>query len=141
MEKEMLQTKSPYPKDSRSLNTSLRFVDLPFLIEKMKLSHSWAKGDLNAMILLKSPDKQVVLTALHEGTKISSFQSNDSVTFQIIEGKLMFHTRKESITLDKGQLLTLHDNIKYSLITREETVLLLTIANGTLQPAGFQMPW
>jgi quercetin dioxygenase-like cupin family protein len=140
MEKEMLKTESPYLRDSRSLNTSLRFIDLPFLIGKMKLSHSWATGELNAMILLKSPDKKIVLTTLHEGTEISSFQSNDSVTFQIIEGKLMFHTRKESITLDKGQLLTLHDNIKYSLTTREETVLLLTIANGTLQPAGFQMP-
>lgn len=73
-----------------------------------------------------------MLTALHDGTEIQSFQSNDSITFQIIEGKLMFHTRKESVTLDKGQLLTLHENIKYSL-TSKETVLLLTIASGALQ--------
>jgi quercetin dioxygenase-like cupin family protein len=117
------------------MDSSLRSYDLPVLIEKMKHSHTWAKGELNAMILLNSPDKQIVLTALHEGTEINSFQSNDSITFQIIEGKLKFHTRKESVTLDKGQLLTLQDNIKYSLKTREETVLLLTIANGTLQPA------
>jgi len=45
----------------------------------------------------------------------------------------MFHTRKESVTLDKGQLLTLHENIKYSLTSKEETVLLLTIASGVLQ--------
>ena len=87
------------------------------------------------MILLKSPDKQIVLTALHEGTEINSFQSNDSITFQIIEGKLKFQTRKESVTLNKGQLLTLHENIKYSLTTSEETVFLLTIANSTLKQA------
>ena len=86
------------------------------------------------MILLKSPGKQIVLTALHEGTEINSYQSNDSITLQIIEGKLRFQTRKESITLDKGQLLTLHENIKYSLSTMEETVFLLTIANGILKP-------
>jgi quercetin dioxygenase-like cupin family protein len=115
---------------------SVHTFDLPALIERMKHSHSWAKGELNAMILLKSPDKQIVLTALHEGTKISSFQSSDSITFQIIEGKLRFHTRKESLTIDKGQLLTLHENIKYSLTSRKETVFLLTIANGILsQPA------
>ena len=110
--------------------------DLPTLIEKMKQSQSWAKGELNAMILLKNPDKQIVLTALHEGTEIQSFQSNDSITFQIIEGKVKLHTPKESVLLDQGQLLTLHENIKYSLTTNEESVLLLTIANNTLQPAG-----
>ena len=83
------------------------------------------------MILLNSRDKQLLLTALHEGTEIESFQSNDSITFQIIEGKLSFHTRKESVTLDTGQLLTLREKIRYRLTSREETVFLLTIANGT----------
>ncbi len=135
MEIETLNTKPPIPKDNRSLNSSLFSFDLPILIENMKHSHTWEKGELNAMILLKSPGKQIVLTALHEGTEINSFQSNDSITFQIIEGELKFHARKESVTLNKGQLLTLHENIKYSLTTMEETVFLLTIANGTLQPA------
>jgi quercetin dioxygenase-like cupin family protein len=91
------------------------------------------KGELNAMVLLKSPVKQILLTALHGGTEIKSYQADDSITLQIIEGKLKFHTRKESITLDEGQLLTLHENIKYSLSTREETVFLLTIANSSLR--------
>lgn len=132
---ETLNTKPAFRKNNRSFNASLHTFDLPALIQKMKLSYSWAKGELNAMILLKRPDKQIVLTTLHEDTEIISFQSDDSITFQIIEGKLWFHTQKESITLNKGQLLTLHENIKYSLTTREETVLLLTIARGTLQPA------
>jgi quercetin dioxygenase-like cupin family protein len=108
----------------------LRLFDLPSLIEKLK--HTWTKGELNAMILLKRPDKQIVLTALRSGTEISSFQSGDSVTFHIIEGKLMFHTRKKTILLDKGQMLTLHENIEYKLTSREETVYLLTIAKNEL---------
>jgi quercetin dioxygenase-like cupin family protein len=131
MEKETLKTKVPLAKEKRSQNASLLTFDLPALIEKMKQSDTWAQGEFNAMVLLKSPDKQIVLTALHEGTEIKSFQSNDLITFQIIEGKVKFHTRKESVILDKGQLLTLHENIKYKLITKEETVFLLTIANGT----------
>ena len=130
----MWKTKAPLRGDSTSLNVSLRTFDLPGLIKKMKNSHAWAKGELNAMILLKNPFKQIVLTALHEGTAINSFQSNDSITFQIIEGKLKFHTQEESVTLEKFQLLTLHENIKYSLTSKEETVFLLTIANGALQP-------
>ena len=131
MEKETLKTKVPLAKEKRSQNASLLTFDLPALIEKMKQSDTWAQGEFNAMVLLKSPDKQIVLTALHEGTEIKSFQSNDLITFQIIEGKVKFHTRKESVILDKGQLLTLQENIKYKLITKEETVFLLTIANGT----------
>jgi len=135
MGKVTLGTKPPLRMDNSALNTSLFAFDLPTLIENMKHSHSWAKGELNAMILLKSPGKQILLTALHGGTEINAYQSNDSITLQTIEGKLRFQTRRESITIDKGQLLTLHENIKYSLTTREETVFLLTIANGTLRPA------
>jgi quercetin dioxygenase-like cupin family protein len=135
MEIETLNTKAPFSKDGRSFNSSLLSFDLSALIENMKHSYSWAKGELNAMILLKSPDKQIVLTALHENTEVNSFQSDDSITFQIIEGKLKLHVRKESITIDKGQLLTLHENIKYSLTAVEETVFLLTIAKGTFKKA------
>lgn len=135
MEIETLTIKSPHPKENRSLDASLLTFDLPNIIEIMKHSHTWTNGELNALILLKSPIKQIVLTALHEGTEIKSFQSNDSVTFQIIEGELKFHTRKESVILDKGKLLTLQEKVKYSLTSREDTVFLLTIADGTLQPA------
>ena len=129
---EILLTKPPLPKENRSLNSSLLTFDLPALIENIKHSHIWTKGELNAMILLKSPDKQIVLTALHKGTEISSFHSGDSITFHIIEGKLKFHTQKKSVTLDKGQLLTLHEKTNYRLTSREETVFLLTITNNAI---------
>lgn len=130
MEKESLKTNSCFYEPQRPFDLSSFTFDLPTIIENMKHSSTWAEGELNAMILYKRPEKQIVLTALHEGTKIDSFQANDSVTFQIIEGKLKFHTINESITLKRGQLLALHENIKYSLTSGEETVFLLTIDNG-----------
>jgi quercetin dioxygenase-like cupin family protein len=131
MEIETLRTEPSFSDKKGSDNSSLFMFDLPTLIAKMKCSNSWLNGELNAMILLKSPCKQIVLTALQKGTEISSFQSHDFITLQILEGKLKFHTRKESVTLDQGQLLTLQENIKYGLTTREETVFLLTIAKST----------
>jgi len=130
MEKETYKANYLVHKENSSINPSLLLFDLPVLVERLKLKRGWAKGELNSLILLKTPDKQIVLTALHDKTKIESFQSNESITFQVIEGKLTFHTRKESVTLDSGQLLTLHENLQYSLTTKEETVLLLTITNG-----------
>jgi len=130
-EREILE-KHPFPPpENRTPDASLFYFDLPSLIEMMKHSHTWAQGELNAMVLLKRQDKQIVLTALHEGTEIISYQSEDSVTFQIIEGRINFHTRKETVILDKDRKFTLYDNIKYSLETKEETVLLLTIITRT----------
>jgi hypothetical protein len=105
--------------------------DLTLLIGKLKQSHSWARGELNNMILLNSPEKQIVLTALHEKTEVESFQESDSISFQIIEGELRFNTRQESLLLKEGQLLTLSEKVKYSFTTDAETVLLLTILNYT----------
>jgi hypothetical protein len=109
--------------------------DLPLFIGKLKQSHSWGRGELNNMILLNSPEKQIVLTALHEKTEVESFQESDSISFQIIEGELRFSTRQKSLLLKEGQLLTLSEKVNYSFTTEEETVLLLTILNNTAKVA------
>lgn len=120
-------------KDNLSCSPSLLMFDLPTLVDTMRHKQSWVNGELNAMILLKTPNKQIILTVMPNGTEIESFQSNDSITFQILEGQAIFHTRKESVILDKGQLLTLRENTKYSLTSMEDTALLLTITSGVLQ--------
>lgn len=135
MEIETLKTSLPLTKNSRSSDCTLLGFNLPSLIATMKQSYTWANGELNALILLKSPHKQIVLTAMHKGTEVESFQSNDSITFQIIEGKLKFHIRKDTVTLNEGQLMTLDENIKYSLTTEEETVFLLTISDNVAKPS------
>ena len=131
MEKQPLKTRPAHKKINGSLSTLLRAFDLPILIEKLKSTPTWTQGELNAMVLMKSPAKQIVLTALHAGTEIKSFQSSDSVTFQIIEGRVYFHTQRGSVILDTGQMLLFQEKTKYSLTTAEDTVLLLTIAKST----------
>jgi hypothetical protein len=133
MDKESLKSGAPFFKDLSSLNMELLTYDLPKLIAGMKHKHNWAEEEPDSMILLNCLDKKVVLIVLHKGTGFRSFQSSESVTFQIIEGALAFHSRKESVILEKGQFLTLHEKIDYTLQTNEETVFLLTIANGDLQ--------
>jgi hypothetical protein len=127
----MFKIKSPAQAETRPSDATLLSFDLPDLIKRMKHSPSWAKGDLNAMILMKNPERQIVLAALHGGTEINSLQSADSVTVQVVEGALTFRTRKEAAILDTGQLMALYEKINYSLSTNEDTVILLTISNGT----------
>lgn len=105
-------------------------LNTPTLVKKLKNSSNWAKGNLDAIVILKRPDKQIVITAVHNGTEIKSFHSGDSITFHIIEGKLVFHTQKKSIVLNEGRLFTLYENIKYKLISRGDTVFILTITKN-----------
>ena len=133
---ETLKLNQPHIRNHKSSGCSLLAFDLPSLIATMKHSDTWANGELNALILLKSPEKQIILTAMHEGTEIESFQSNDSITFQIIEGRLKFHLRKDTVTLNEGQLMTLDENINYRLSSQVETVFLLTISDAFARPSA-----
>ncbi len=126
---------STVPEDAPLIAPSSVRQDLPRLIRNMKLSRTWAGGDLNSMILLKGSGKNVVLLALHEGTEIVSYQENDSITFQIIEGSLKFNTRSTTAALGMGQVLTLSDKVRYRLTASEETVLLLSIAKDSTRNA------
>jgi hypothetical protein len=135
METARLITNSDTPGFPVTRFSPLLHPDIKTLIRNIKHSRAWAQGDQNAMFRLKHSGKHVVLAALHEGTDIISYQSNDSITFQIIEGSLRFNSRKASATLAMGQVLTLNGRIKYRLTTSEETVLLLSIAKDTLRRA------
>jgi len=104
--------------------------DLPSLIATMKQSSSWSNGELYSKVLLKNSVEQVIFTAIHDGTEIESFQSNDSVTFRIIEGKLELHVLEDSISIKKDQFMTLKQHINYRLTSGEETIFLLTVSNG-----------
>jgi quercetin dioxygenase-like cupin family protein len=103
--------------------------DIPTLVENVKQIHTWKGGNLNAIILLKNTDKSVVLTSLHEGTEINSFQSNEAIVLQILEGRIKFYTNSNSATLEKGHLLTLHEKIKYRIKSLEKSVFILTVMN------------
>jgi quercetin dioxygenase-like cupin family protein len=108
------------------LSPSSLTYDLPRLIGIMKREPKWEKGELNTMILLKSPQKKIMLTIMHKGTEVVSYQSGKSLTLQIAEGKLNLHLKSESVILKGGELFTILENVKYSFESLEDTVFLLT---------------
>lgn len=131
MLKESLKAKSPR-KMKKSFMASLNTFNLLTLIEKMKHKPTLHSGDLHSMVLLNSPDKQIVLTAFDKGTEINSFQENEQMILQVIWGKLKFHTHEKSLTLSRGGLLTIRKKKPYILTTGEKTVFLLTLISGSL---------
>jgi hypothetical protein len=100
--------------------------DIPSLIEILKQDPSWSKKELSTMVLLKSPVKNIVLTLLPAGTEIKSVQLNDTITYKVLEGKLKFCIRNESVIVGKGELLMLNEKTKYQFDSLEESAFLLT---------------
>jgi len=132
MEIETLSERKSLTGNIRSAVSSGSGNDLSAIILKMKDNDDWKSGELKSLILLNSPAKKVVLTVMHNRTEVDSFQSGDSVTIQIIEGKMKIQTCQKTIILDKGQLLVLHNKEKFILKTLEESSFILTILTGAL---------
>src|SRR3977135_2202742 len=104
----------------RLLDAPLLSFDLPKAIEKLKEEKSWKMGERNAITLLKSNFMRIVLIALHEQSEINFHQSGNMISVQLLEGKVNFQTRKQSVMLKKGSLLTIHEDMKHTLIAVEE---------------------
>lgn len=137
MEAETIINKKSFGCSGKFVVNSVLPYDMPKLIQNMKKSSGWKNGELVATILLNTPGKQIVLTVLHPDTEIKSFQSGDSVTLQIIEGNIQFHSREETIMLSNGQTFTFYSNINFSLTSHDEvSAFLLTINTGSSAAEG-----
>jgi quercetin dioxygenase-like cupin family protein len=132
-EKTPFITESNTDNNTRLVNNSLNSSDLEVMISHLKQEPSWEEGELKSAILLKSPTKKILLTVLHAGTVISSFQTDDSITFQVIEGMLNLHFRNESFTLNKGEVLIMNEKLKYEINTLEDSAFLMILHQADKQ--------
>jgi mannose-6-phosphate isomerase-like protein (cupin superfamily) len=124
--KENLRTKPFYHYENGQTST----FDVPAIIEDLKKQQNWLNGEISSVILLSSPTIKVLLTLMHEGTEVISYQADDSVTFQVIDGSMILHIGDESILIREGEMLTLDEKLKYSFDAVEETAFLLTLVSG-----------
>ena len=118
-----------------------RFLDDPFLLfdisettGKIKEEDAWKKGDRNAITLLKNPCMRVVLIALKSRAIISFHHSGNLASVQVLEGAANFQSGSNDTLLKKGGLLTLHNDVEHTLVAKEESVVLLTIAMCPADP-------
>ncbi len=125
------KTRSPGTERKILSQNSALLTGLKDSIEKLQNNHSKTRGDISSNILLRTPDKKVVLTAAHDGTEVFSFQSNDSVTIQVFEGILRFDSAGKTEILTKCQFLTLYDNVEFHLTAIGETMFMITISNDS----------
>ncbi len=115
------------PEGDRSIDAALVNIDLPLFIEQIKQESSWKDSDRNAITVFKTNGLRIVLIALHEGAEMARHTANGIISVQVLEGQLQFNTDGQSVELNKGQMLALHERIPHSVQAIKETIFLLTL--------------
>ncbi|HEX2920148.1 MAG TPA: hypothetical protein VHO50_03180 [Bacteroidales bacterium] len=103
------------------------------IISNLKAEKKWTDGELNSVILVNSSSYKVLLTVLHEGSEVITYQANDSITLQIIEGSLLLHLKEEKIALGEGEMITINEKVRYSFDAVEDTAFLLTLVSEEIE--------
>lgn len=127
MEEKFNESTPNRPQGDRPIDSPLLHIDLPALIQQIKKEDAWNKNDRNAITVFKTPGMTIVLVALHAYAEMPTHTADGMISAQVLEGSIKFNTADESLTVNKGQLLTLHAGIPHSILATEETTFLLTV--------------
>ena len=109
-------------------NTPLVEMDLNTYISQIKQQTSWPVSDRDSVTIFKSENMRIVLIGLRENAVIKTHSANGIISVQILEGKIHFTTEQKTVSLEKGQMIALHEKIPHSVVAVQESFFLLTLA-------------
>ncbi len=116
------------PEGNRILNAPLVEINLNQFIHQIKNESAWATGDRNAVTIFKSETMRIVLMGLHKNAELKPHKANGVISVQVLEGKINFITEQNNASIEKGQMITLHENLSHSVVALQESFFLLTLA-------------
>ena len=109
------------------LDAQLVFIDIPAFTAQIKQESTWKESDRNTITVFKTNGMRIVLIALHAGAEMVKHTANGHISVQVLEGQIKFTTDLQSVELNKGQMLALHERIPHSVLAIKETIFLLTL--------------
>ena len=116
------------PEGNRVLNAQLVEMDLNKFIDQIKNEVTWKNSDRNSVTIFKSETMRIVIMGLHEDAELKSHKVNGVISIQTVEGKINLVTAQQSVTLEKGQMIALEENVLHSVTAIKESFFLLTLA-------------
>lgn len=118
------------PDGDRLLNANLVEMDLNNFIDQVRNESTWRESDRNSITIFKSDKMRIVLLGLHKGAELTTHTAKGTISVQVLEGKINFTAEPQIATLQKGQMIVLHEKIPHSVTALEESFFLLTLAMG-----------
>jgi len=123
------------PEGERLIDGMHVTIDLPVVIKKIRLESTWQESDRNAITVFKNSSLRIVLIALHKAAEMTKHIAKGTICVQVLEGRIQFKTGLQSVELNKGQILTLHEGVPHSVLAIKESVFLLTLT-AKLEESG-----
>jgi hypothetical protein len=126
-----MEIKSPeyniHQYDSLQIDSSLISINLSDIMKNLKSCLPYSKMTVLAVPLLNEPDRKIIISAAPENSDIEFPPSANSVILQVIEGVLIFRTRKELVTLNPGMILTVNEKKPFRIKAVENALFLVTL--------------
>jgi len=116
------------PEGDRMLNARLVEIDLNKFIAALKQETTWADSDRNSITVYKSDTSTIVLIGMHKNAELKEHTAIGNITAQVLEGEINFFAEQQTLSLAKGQMITLAANIPHSVTALQESFFLLTLA-------------
>lgn len=127
MENKSIDSTPQRPEGNRLVDAALVEMDLSAFIGQIKAETTWVDSNHNSITIFKTDSMRIVLMGLHENAEVKPHTENGVISIQVLEGKVNFVTDKQTVTIEKGKIIALHDNMLHSLQALSESFLLLTL--------------
>lgn len=88
----------------------------------------YAANGRNGVTLVKTLGLRVVLEVLRSGAELAEHRAPGSITVQVLEGEVRFHTGEETFRIREGEMLALPASRPHAVEAVRDTAFLLTIA-------------
>jgi len=115
------------PEGDRMLNARLVEIDLNKFIAELKQETTWADSDRNSITVFKSDTTTIVLIGMRENAELKEHTAIGNITVQVLHGEINFFAEQQTLSLVKGQMITLEENIPHSVTALKESFFLLTL--------------
>ena len=115
------------PQGDRIMDAPLVTIDIRSFTKQIKEEKAWEDSDRNAITVFKTDGMRIVLIALHKNAEMAKHTAEGMISVQVLEGKILFTTDEQSVELEQGGMLALHQNIPHSVLANEEAIFLLTL--------------
>lgn len=134
MKNEQNEATALRPEGGRLLNASLVEMDLNKFITQLKQETAWAESDRNSITVFKSENMSIVLIGMHANAELKTHVVKGHINVHVLEGEIKFTAQQQTVSLEKGQMICLQENIPHSVLAIKESFFLLTMMINYQQP-------
>jgi quercetin dioxygenase-like cupin family protein len=130
MEEKLNEATTQRPEGDRIVDAALVRIDLPLFNKQIRNEKTWNDSDRNAITVFKTNGLRIILIALHKDAEMTEHKADGIISIQVLDGQILFSTQEQSVELDSGQMLALHERIPHSVKAIKETIFLLTLTTS-----------